>query len=161
MCGDFKQNCTQENLDMAMKGKYQNRNWIFSKSSTKQQHESKLYWSTQQNSKCRLCEEKEEMVNHISRCSKLVQKEYKSRHDWVGKVIHREFCKRWKPDHTTKWYIHKMESVRENKTYKILRDFETHTNHRIFAWRPDWVLINKNKRICRLVELAILRNHKV
>ena len=26
--------------------------------------------------------------NHISECSKLAQKEYKTRHDWVGKVIH-------------------------------------------------------------------------
>ena len=44
---------------------------------------------TQQNSKCRLCGDRDETINHIiSECSKLAQKEYKTRHDWVGKVIH-------------------------------------------------------------------------
>ena len=44
---------------------------------------------TQQTSKCRLCGDRDETINHIiSECSKLAQKEYKTRHDWVGKVIH-------------------------------------------------------------------------
>ena len=44
---------------------------------------------TQQNSKCRLCGDRDETINHIiSKCIKLAQKEYKKRHDWVGKVIH-------------------------------------------------------------------------
>ena len=44
---------------------------------------------TQQNSKCRLCGDRDETINHIiSECSKLAQREYKARHDWVGKVIH-------------------------------------------------------------------------
>ena len=34
------------------------------------------------------------MVNCISEYGKLAQKEYKSRHDWVVKVIHWELCKR-------------------------------------------------------------------
>ena len=46
--------------------------------------------------------------NHqsISEYSKLAQKEYKTRHDWVGKVIHWEMCKKFKFDHTNKWYMH-------------------------------------------------------
>ena len=44
---------------------------------------------TQQNSKFRLCGNRDETINHIiSECSKLAQKEYKTRHDWVGNVIH-------------------------------------------------------------------------
>ena len=44
---------------------------------------------TQQNSKCRLCGDRDETINHIiSECSKLAQKEYKARHNWVDKVIH-------------------------------------------------------------------------
>ena len=43
----------------------------------------------QQNSKCRLCGDRDETINHIiSECSKLTQKEYKARHDWVGELIH-------------------------------------------------------------------------
>ena len=46
---------------------------------------------TQQNSKCRLCGDRDETINHIiSECSKLAQQEYKAGHDWVGKVIHGE-----------------------------------------------------------------------
>ena len=41
----------------------------------------------QQNSRCRLCGDRDETTNHIiSECSKLAQKEYKTRHDWVGKL---------------------------------------------------------------------------
>ena len=55
---------------------------------------------TQQNSKCRLCGDRDETINHIiSECSKLAQKEYKTRHNWVGKVIHWEMCKKFKFDH--------------------------------------------------------------
>ena len=79
----------------------------------------------QQNSKCRLCDDRDEMINNIiSECSKLVLKESKTRHDWVGKVIHREMCKKLKFDSTNKWYIHNPESVLENETHKLLWDFE-------------------------------------
>ena len=52
---------------------------------------------TQQSNKCRLCGYRDEMINHIiSECSKLAQKEYKVRDDWVGKVIDWEMCKKFK-----------------------------------------------------------------
>ena len=61
---------------------------------------------TQQNSRCRLCGDKDEAINHIiSEYSKFAQKEYKTRHDWVGKVIHWELCKKLKFDHTNKCYM--------------------------------------------------------
>ena len=48
---------------------------------------------TQPNSRCRLCGDRDETINHIiSECSKFSQKEYKSRHDWVDKGIHWELC---------------------------------------------------------------------
>ena len=50
---------------------------------------AKIY-KTQQKSKCRLCIETDETVYHISWWSKLAQKEYKTRPDWVGKVMRRE-----------------------------------------------------------------------
>ena len=60
----------------------------------------------QQNSQCWQCGDRDETTNHIiSECSKSAQKEYKSRHDWVGKVIHWEMCKKFKFDHTNKWYM--------------------------------------------------------
>ena len=35
--------------------------------------------------------ETDETVNNIREYSKLTQKEYKTIHDWVGKLIHSEF----------------------------------------------------------------------
>ena len=51
----------------------------------------------QQNSKCRLCGDRNEMISHIiSACSKLALKEYKTRYDWMGHVIHWELSKKFK-----------------------------------------------------------------
>ena len=58
---------------------------------------------TQQNSKCRLCGDRDETINHIvNECGKLAQEEDKARHDWVGKVIHLEMCKKFQFYHTNK-----------------------------------------------------------
>ena len=51
---------------------------------------------TQQNSRCRLCSDRGETINHIiSECSKFALKGYKTRHDWVDKMIHWELCRNW------------------------------------------------------------------
>ena len=93
------------------------------------------------------------MINHIiSECSKLSQREYKARHDWVGKVIHWEMCNKLKFDHTNKWYMHNPAPVLENNTHKLLWDFDMHMDHLISARRPDLIIINKNENLqnCRL-----------
>ena len=100
---------------------------------------------TQQNSKCRLCSDRDETINHIiSECSKLAQKEYKARHDWVGKVIHWEMCRKFQIDHTKKWYMHNPAPVLENDSHKLLWDFNIETDHLIPARRPDLIIINNN-----------------
>ena len=59
-----------------------------------------------QNSKYWLYGDRDESINHIiSECGKLGQKEYKTRHDWVGKVINREICNKFKSDHKNKLYM--------------------------------------------------------
>ena len=58
----------------------------------------------------------------ISECCKLTQKEYKTRHGLVGKVIHCEMCKKFKFDHTIKWYIYNPASVLQNVSNKRLWD---------------------------------------
>ena len=45
---------------------------------------------------------------------------------WVGKVIHWEMCKKFKFDHTNKWYMHNPAPVLENNTHKLLWDFNIH-----------------------------------
>ena len=52
----------------------------------------------------------------ISECSKLSQREYKTGHSWVGKVIHWEICQKFKFDHTNEWYMYNLAAVLENDT---------------------------------------------
>ena len=100
----------------------------------------------QQNSKCRLCGDRDKTINHImSECSKLAQNEYKTKHDWVGKMIHWEMGKKFKFDHTNKWYLHNPASVLENDTHKLLWDFDIQLDHLILARSPDLIIINKKK----------------
>ena len=119
---------------------------------------------TQQNNKCRLCGDRDETINHIiSECSKLAQKEYKTRHDWVGKVIHWEMCKKFKFDHANKWYMHNPAPVLENDTHKRLWDFNIQTDHLISVRRPDLIIINKKqkKKICKIVDFAVPPEHRI
>ena len=52
------------------------------------------------------------MMNSITiKYRKLLQKEYKTRHDWVEKVIYWELWKKFKFDYTKKDYMHNPESV--------------------------------------------------
>ena len=120
---------------------------------------------TQQNSKYRLCDDRDETINHIiSECSKLAQ-EYKAKHDWVGKVILWEMCKKFKFDHTNQWYMHKLGPVLENDSHKLLWDFNIQSDHLIPARRPELVIINKKKkkrkRICKIVDLAVSADHRI
>ena len=57
---------------------------------------------SQGGSLCRVCRKVGESI--VSGCSKLAQKEYKKRHDKLGKIVH------WK---LARWYEHEPESVRE------------------------------------------------
>ena len=99
---------------------------------------------TQQNSKYRLCGERDETINDIiNECSKLVQKECKTRHDW-------EICKEFKFDHSNKWYMHSPALVLENNTHKFLWDFDIQTDHLISAWL---IIINKKRELAKLSTL--------
>ena len=83
----------------------------------------------QQNSEGSLCDVREEPINHIiSECSKLAQKQCKSTPGWVGKVIHWEMCKKFKFDHTNKWFMLKATPVLENDEHKHLWGFDTQTD---------------------------------
>ena len=91
--------------------------------------------------------DRDETINHlISECSKLAQREYKARHDWVGKVIHWEMCRKFQFDHTNKWYMLNPAHVLENDSHKLLWDFDIQTDHLIPARRPDLIIINNKKR---------------
>ena len=118
----------------------------------------------QQNCKCWLCGDRDETINlKISEYSKLEQKVSKTRHDSVGKVIHWELCKKLKFDQSTKWYMHKPESVLENVMHEILWNLEIPTDYLVATRRSDLMIINKKKkkRTCHIVDVTIPVDHRV
>ena len=53
-----------------------------------------------------------ETVNHImNKCCKLIQSDYKTNHDWMGKGIHWELFKWLKFDHIAELYMYKQDSI--------------------------------------------------
>ena len=101
---------------------------------------------TQQNSQCWLRGDRDETINHISESNKLAQKEYKTCHDWIDKVIRWDMCKNFKFDYKNKWYMRKQAPVQENNTHKLLWDFDIHTDHKISARRPDQIITNNKTK---------------
>ena len=109
---------------------------------------------TQQNSRYRLWGDRYKTSYHmISESSKSTQKEYQTRQDWVDEVIHWGLCKKLKFNHMNKWYMHTPASVLENETHKHPWDFNIQTDHRISAWRPDLIIINKKRELAELLTL--------
>ena len=108
---------------------------------------------TEAESKCRLCGKVNETVRQIvCEYPMSTQREYKRRHDWLGRKIHWEICRKIGFDVNGKWYKHEPEKVVENDSWKILWDFTIQTDHVIEARRPDMVIIDKTRNECKIIE---------
>ena len=70
-------------------------------------------------------------------------------------------CKKFKFDHTNKWYIPNPADVLENYTHKLIWDFDIWTDYLISARRPDLIIINKKKRTCEIVDFAVPADHRI
>ena len=55
---------------------------------------------------------------------------------------------------------HSKSAVLENDTHKLLRDFDIQTDHLIWVRRPDLIIINQKKRICKIVIFAVPADHR-
>ena len=86
---------------------------------------------------------------------KLAQKEYKRRHDNLGKIAHWKLARKYNFEAADKWYEHEPESVLENEDYKILWVFSIQTDHVIEARRPDLVVVDKKDRSCKIIDFAV------
>ncbi len=76
-------------------------------------------------------------------------------------MIHWEMCKKFKFDHTNIWYMHNPAPVLENNTHKLLWDIDIHMDHLISARRQNLIIINKKKRICKIVDFAVSADHRI
>ena len=105
---------------------------------------------------CRMCGNKNETVSHIiSECSMLAQREYKRRHDNAAKYVHWRICEKYELDRANKWYDHKPDGAIENANYKILWDVMIQCDKEIEARRPDIVVVDKQRREVKIIDVAI------
>ena len=117
---------------------------------------------TQAESKSRLCGKMNETMRHIvCECPTSTQREYKRRHDWMGRKIHWEVCTKIGLGVSEKWYKHKPEKVVEDDSWKILQDVKIQTDHVIEVRRPDMVIIDKTKNECKIIDFACPFNSRI
>ena len=57
--------------------------------------------------------------------------------------------------------MHNPAPVLENDSHKLLWDLNIQTDHLIPARRPDLIIINKRKRVCRIVDFAVPADHRI
>ena len=124
------------------------------------QIKAKIHQS-QSDEKCRMCGNANETINHLTNeCPKMAQKEYKRRHDLVGKKIHWEICREFRKV-SKKWYRPEPETVVENEKSKILWDMNIQTDNVIEARRPDVVVIDKANNHCQIIDFAVPYDSRV
>ena len=116
---------------------------------------------SEEQTKFRVCSRADGTINHILReCPKLAQREYKRRHDWIGKRIYWEICRVNAIHVKSKWFEYQPEAVIENDSCKIFWDFIVQTDHFITARRPDMIFIDKEHHECQIFDFAIPMTHK-
>ena len=57
--------------------------------------------------------------------------------------------------------MHDPAPVLENDTHKLLWDFNIKTDYPIPARRPDLIIINKKKKMCKIVDFAVPADHRI
>ena len=73
----------------------------------------------------------------------------------MARAIHWDLSGKCGCHRNDKWYNYVPESVLENDNYKLLWDFSIRTAHNIEARRPDIVLVDKSKKSCHVIDVAI------
>jgi hypothetical protein len=117
-------------------------------------------------SKCWLCEQHEETIDHLtSGCPILVKNEYFMRHDKVGAHLHYSICKALGIKMTDKWYTHTPKPVCEHEDVTVLwnqgvpRDCVT--DREVTANKPDIIIKNKKEKTCILIDVAVPADRNV
>uniref|UniRef100_A0A8D8TSD9 Uncharacterized protein n=1 Tax=Cacopsylla melanoneura TaxID=428564 RepID=A0A8D8TSD9_9HEMI len=111
-----------------------------------------------ENEMCRLCNLVTESIQHLSSgCKVLAPREYLSRHNLVGNIIHQELLKKIVNSNraTIPYYKYKPNVVEENDRYKLLWDMSIHTEHNLLRKRPDMLFIDKEEKRGMIIHVKI------
>ena len=102
-----------------------------------------------------------ETISHIvCKCQNLAQKEYKRSHDngwnYYKSYNYWKLCGKYNLKRNEKWHEHAPECLAEDEEVKILWDVMIQFDGEIMARKPDIVVVNKNERICAIIDIAII-----
>jgi hypothetical protein len=113
-------------------------------------------------SRCRLCKEYEETINHLtSGCPILAKNEYLIRHDKVCTHLHYSICKTLGIETTENWYSHIPKPVCQHEDITILWNQGIQTDREVLKNRPDVLIKNMKDKICLLIGVAIPSDRNV
>jgi hypothetical protein len=113
-------------------------------------------------SKCRLCKQHEETIDHLTSGSPiLVKNEYLMRHDKVCTHLYYSICKTFGTETTDKWYTHKPKPVYDEGDVTVLWNRAVHTDREVTVNRPDIITENKKEKTCTLIDVSIPAHRNV
>ena len=75
------------------------------------------------------------------------------RHNTVVSAVHWNLCHMCGFQCSDQWWLHQPNPVLDNSNYKLLYDFNI-SDHRITARRPDLVLMDKQLKCTKLIDVA-------
>jgi len=116
--------------------------------------------NTETDSKCRLCQQFEEKIDHIiSSCPILAKEQYMKRHDKVCAQLHFNICKdtavqldkkHWYDEHVPK----SVETIQEGKVTTLWNQ-QVQTDRTIPNNKPDIIIRDNETGTCMLIDVAI------
>jgi hypothetical protein len=112
---------------------------------------------------CRVCNRESETIQHISSgCSLLSNTEYLHRHNLSAKIVHQFLAHKYNLITITEpYYKYQPQPVLENNNFKIYWDRPVITDKTILANRPDLIIINKENKTAKLIDIAHPNDHNL
>jgi len=108
--------------------------------------------NTETDSKCRLCQQFDKTIDHISVCPILAKEQYVKRRDGVCAQLHFNICKETAVQlHKKHWYEHVPKSVETSQGGKItiLWNQQVQTDRPIPNNKPDIIIRdNEKEHVC-------------
>jgi len=118
---------------------------------------------TETESKCRLCQQFDETLDHIiSACPILAKERYIKRHDRVCAQLHFNICKETGVQLDKKhWNKHVPKPVKETSQVTIMWNQQVQTDRTIPNNKSDIIIRDNEKVTCMLIDVAISGDRNV
>lgn len=107
--------------------------------------------------RCRLCSTTSESIQHLSSgCSYLAPRDYLSRHNAVGGIVHQAICLgKGLIEEEKPYYSYLPERLLENDQVKVYWDMPLTTDRLIRHNKPDILVIYKNEQRASVIDIII------